>query len=125
MTRDEVMALSDEELNDKAIDLAGWEYEDELSMTLRQGWHHREFGYRGTKPDYPHDIAAAMDLWEAMAQYHRVFHLCGPLSPPAAGWRIDQEEQYDLVALSWGETPSLTITRAFVIISTGGADASK
>ena len=109
MTRDEVMALSDEELRDwlyERRDLIG-KRDDELI------------------PDYLHDIAAAMDLWEAMAQYHRVFHLCGPLSPPAAGWRIDQEEQYDLVALSWGETPSLTITRAFVIISTGGADASK
>lgn len=97
MTREEVMTLSDEELQIKAAELAGWsppehpeETPDRYTFHSDPGdmwygvpgsdgrefyieftefnkgflWHTRG-GERGqTKPpDYPHDIVAAMSLW--------------------------------------------------------------
>jgi len=69
MTRDEVMALTDEELRIKAAEAAGWEemhvykkarvlvaYPKEWTRKARDIWPPRPV------PNYPHDIAAAWEL---------------------------------------------------------------
>ena len=78
MTRDEVMAMTDEELRIKAAELMGWEYYCRASDITG----HDDRGLCGNPPggwtdangeredclyelpDYPNDIAAAWELWE-------------------------------------------------------------
>jgi hypothetical protein len=69
MTRDEVMALTDEELRIKAAELAGWKKLDEpetiagwmMHGTLDCWWKNGD-RLDVDPPDYPCDIAAAWEL---------------------------------------------------------------
>ena len=77
MTRDEVMAMTDEELRIKAAELVGWAELPE-PMCAKQGlavtnlysqtyfyWQKGD-EYAEDIPDYPNDIAAAWELFESI-----------------------------------------------------------
>ncbi|MFA6159357.1 MAG: hypothetical protein WC763_07065, partial [Candidatus Paceibacterota bacterium] len=66
MTRDEVMALTDEELRTITALYMGWE--NVTSGVVGSLWGYKKVsgGTAATAvPDYPHDIAAAWELFEA------------------------------------------------------------
>ncbi len=80
MTPDEVMALTDKELLVKAYEL------DSGLRVLRHEIHDRmqcvkTAGGSGTTwiiiPDYPHDIAAAWELWEKLPKRRMLYDLDG------------------------------------------------
>jgi len=70
MTRDEVMAMTDDELRIKAAELVEWTEigrEDSYLVGVPPVWAGQLPEGQTTKvdlPDYPNDIAAAWELWE-------------------------------------------------------------
>lgn len=135
MTRDEVLALSDEELRSKAAELAGWilvpcqafrlevPSNPEIAFTSPGAmWEHAKSGQRQVDPpDYLHDIAAAVDLAEHASEHGWLLVLTKYYTHwgaqvlrygnPAKGGSIEATEQVD----AGGEVPSLAITRAIVL----------
>ncbi len=119
MTRDEVMALSDEELRVKAAELDGWEPAPSIGMwrkVLADGRRHTVFPNK--LPDYPHGIAAAWELFEIMLKEH--------LEPSLSAFLCRKSGEYELEAWARSSKPGelvstaadtgpLAITRAFVL----------
>ena len=121
MTREEVMALTDEELRIRAAESLG------LRVSVAADGGVSELGDGKTRhyrdaviPDYPHDIAAAWELVQVAAERGLWVRVLGPFfkgqpywagfSPHmTTGWngRMDYEEE--------GDTAPLAITRAFVL----------
>lgn len=129
MTRDEVMALTDEELRIKAAELAGWRevfYDRRFGALLGCPPNADVEGYK-VPPDYAHDIAAA---WKLVKQLERAgFKISvhtGMIDPmtgdvlddsSAAIWNHDNI--YWVGTAGPGESPR-AITRAFVLAMTPG-----
>jgi hypothetical protein len=134
MTRDEVMALSAEELRDKAVDLAGWKELPEplcpvegLALINLRGptyyYWQRGDEYAEDPPDYPHDIAAAMELFElipmpcGIERGYEVAYGVGPVGVFVGFGKLplehDEDDKY--AENVWALTAPLAVTRAFVL----------
>jgi hypothetical protein len=124
MTRDEVMALTDEELRINAAELVGWTSIG--SQTFPSGHTLVSGAKPGTTepivflPDYPHDIAAAWELVDSMvAAGHDVainsYQSAEDHVSPFSTWcTVDENDELD----SGGTTAPRAITRAFVLAMT-------
>ena len=125
MTRDEVMALSDEELRIKAAESLG------LRVTVAADGGVWEIGDGGTRryrdavvPDYPHDIAAAWELgWMVCQQRGMWMRVTTPFlagEPCWAGFCPQQVTGWNgrMDVEASGDRPEQAITRAFVLAMT-------
>jgi len=126
MKRDEVMALSDEDLRVKAAELTGWRfdvyvesdnsYEDSFHTIAPDGM------IRDLVPDYPNDTAAAMDLALSIGdKYWMELHTAWRIGDPCfagftplgtTGWNGRPDNQCE------AEKPAKAIVRAFVLAMT-------
>ena len=145
MKRDEVMAMTDDELRVKAAELMGWRFIGVLPVPGSLGessyrtWE-GEYGIVATiesdqpnltkdnyLPDYPNDIAAAMELVEIAysdggllfdvgrvhdepTKWHADFFLLNPVCPG--------NETYNELSPFYrmlGGSPAQAITRAFIL----------
>jgi len=68
MTREQVMAMTDEELRVKAAELRGWERSTGKMAELLP-WKDPQGVSRLDLPDYPNDIAAAWGLMDDAVEY--------------------------------------------------------
>jgi len=137
MTRDEVMALTDEDLRIKAAELMRWEGIGRCpgncphAAEMRQDWDgpaiygfapgvsHFSFNWKQV-PDYPNDIAAA---WELVDHMQRI--------PDGGGPRLEIELSNDIetwqcqigiegwpckrVCIGYADTAPRAIARAFIL----------
>lgn len=114
MTRDEVMALTDEELRVKAAELAGWiecRTFTTLAAPLGMPPHPVDDGAFEVLPDYPHDIAAAWELVEKMKSDDML-----PTVEFADGeWWCDWFGMEGPGNATDGDSAPRAITRAFVL----------
>ena len=129
MTRDEVMAMTDEELRIKAAELMGW---DECSpkdtyVNAPIGRPPDEWlegkniintpglipvgGKRVVIPDYPNDIAAAWELAEKMRGDDKSVWV--DVFANANGWEVEIDD--DSTSSIEGDTAACAITRAFIL----------
>jgi hypothetical protein len=133
MTRDEVMALTDEELRIKAAELAGWtgirkDEDSRLCGIPPADWKTQDCGLlRGNKEwyllDYPHDIAAAWELIDGAAKSSVFFPGDGEVDVWARMTFIDQDTGPRSGDCPGGLSAARAITRAFVLAMSGGSDA--
>lgn len=123
MTRDEVMALSDDELRNKAAELAGWRmltFSDNTSPWRVQGINPTN-GQLEPTPDYPHDIAAAWELVEYVLALHREWWADVQSNHSGLRWDAGFGDYVGIECYTAeGDTAPLAITRAFVLAKTGG-----
>jgi len=134
MTRDEVMALSDEELRVKAAEILGFRWHKNLNGRRFMGVPD-EGGCIAAEstvavaldalrlvPDYPRDIAAAWGLWEKIPLpcgiergYEKEYGV-GPVGTHV-GFGVlplDHDEDDVYAENVWALTAPLALTRAFV-----------
>jgi len=131
MTRDEVMAMTVEELRIKAAELTGWE---KVKFAPEYGdlWGNRPENDEGhgegwdVIPDYPHDIAAAWGLVEELKGRERQVELLErPADSHARIWMTVDDgpdyipglTAYDPIGMT-ADTMSRAITRAFILAMT-------
>jgi len=126
MTRDEVMALTDEELRIRAAELAGWSGPD--GVRLGEWAFGRTAAWKDGRgplsiPDYPRDIAAAWELFELIPmpcgierRYEKEYGV-GPVGTHVGFvvLPLDHDEDYVYAENVWALTAPLAITRAFVL----------
>ncbi len=124
MTRDEVMALTDEEVRIQAAELAGW-----IEIRVLYGviiGTPPGGGVRTTVPDYPHDIAAAWELWDSLKEIHEYVSLFCGNGCVVRAWTIDLDlsERGNVKGIEGDDEAghpncpameSRAITRAFVL----------
>jgi len=135
MTRDEVMALSDEELRIKAAELCGFVLQEravkspsgDIAAWTRQRGNGCEVAMgSGSLPDYPHDIAAAWELVEEAEKTNRgvslfrndkgVWEMAFSRERPEL--RMPGEKFIGPNDHATGDTAPLAVTRAFVLAMT-------
>jgi len=139
MTRDEVMALTDEELRIKAAELAGWHRiawatSDRSATTyMEKPWTAPDSTAFSECPDYPHDIAAAWELIEEFSEATMTLQtLTEDMKPdpepphypceevnfdlgPNPDWPNSQVCEFRRNGESWAHTTARAITRAFIL----------
>ena len=134
MKRDEVKAMTDKELRTEAGRLRGWRETTErqrhpVTKVTKHVWMYNEkrvvcgAHVLYPFPNYPNDIAAAMELVEVMRGTHDGHFT---LFAFTTNWRAApgtiSDPQIDSMRMAEGETASLAITRAFILAMTGGDD---
>jgi len=133
MTKDEIIKLSDKELRIKAAELLGWKdiYEAKICYPWLFGLpppdgHRRVENLAGSQdevPDYPNDIAVAMDLALSIGdrywmELHTPFRVGNPFSAGftplgTAGWNGRPDNRCE------ADRPARAITRAFILTMEG------
>ncbi len=123
MTREEVMALSDEELRIKAAELAGWREGTVLGKPCRFHARHPYVTSDDKLPNYPHKIAAAWELLETSERAGWMWTIDTVFGSPKE-YQVDLGCYADQSARSYREitirdrTVPLAITRCFVLAMT-------
>ena len=118
MTREEVMALTDEELRIRAAESLG------LRVSVAADGGVSELGDGKTRhyrdaviPDYPHDIAAAWELFELLRE--RRLEPSLNAFDPGGDVEIEvwarSDKEFPGLLFAQGDTAPLAITRAFVL----------
>jgi hypothetical protein len=124
MTHDEVKKLSYEELRVKAAELAEWRLVEGCWVAADEdAWVicHQALAQERRPPDYPRDIAAAMELWDMILAGGKTMELFSrrPGSNVVAVGVLDEKSgayAYDEVE---ADTAPLAITRAFLLAMPG------
>ena len=122
MTREQVLAMTDEQLRIKAAELMGWERSTGKMAELLP-WKDPQGVSRLDLPDYPNDIAAAWELHTSKISYRGC---CGTdfrdRNKYLKALEVAMREEQD-VFMSWPYVMALltprAITRAFILAMEG------
>jgi hypothetical protein len=123
VTPEEVKALTDEELRIKAAELAGWSYDEDYQIWYNDA---ARDPVADNCPDYPHDIAAAMELFAlipmpcGIERGYENQHGVGPIGFHVGFGVLPPEHDEDDVWAEtvWNELAPRAITRAFLLAMT-------